>query len=216
MEGFMKQIVTMLKAGFLVLLMSVMPAAQASWEESRDVVDGAMTEMVQLLELPELNQEGQEDQLLQRVQSVLNPVVDFEYVAKRVMGKFYRRATADQRQMFVSAFRDTLIRTYAKSLAGFDIERYEMAPQGKPSPKPDKQIVSVYVYSSSGQRYTLVYYMLRKDAEWHAVNVLVDGINLRLNFKNQFADMVSRAGGDVGKVVSDWQSQVAIDTGKRG
>ncbi len=208
----MKQFCSVFKVVLLMLVFTGTQSVQASWEESRNVVDGAMAEMMQILETPELQEDAAEGELLTRIETILDPVVDFEYVAKRVMGKYYRRASAEQRDTFSGAFRDTLIRTYSKSLAEFNLQRYEMAPEGKPSPKPNKQIVSVYVYSSTGQRYTLVYYMLKQDSGWQAVNVLVDGINLRLNFKNQFADMVSRAKGDVGQVVADWQSLVAIDS----
>lgn len=207
----MKRFFSTIKVALLALVLSTAQSVQANWEESRDVVDGAMAEMMQILESPDL-QQVEDDELFGRIESILNPFVDFEYVAKRVMGKYYRRASADERGVFIDAFRDTLIRTYAKSLSEFNLERYEMAEQGKPSPKPNKQVVSVYVYSSSGERYTLVYYMLKQPEGWQVVNVLVDGINLRLNFKNQFADMVSRSKGDVGKVVADWQALVAVDT----
>ena len=195
---------------FSAVLLLVSAGAKASWQEASAAVDQASASMMQVLNKGELRQPEQLDQLLIEIEQILNPVVDFEYVSKRVMGKYYRRVDSEQQNAFSGVFKDTMIRTFSKSLAEFDIVRYEMAPEGKPSHKPKKQIVSVYIYSAKGDQYTLVYYMLKQDDGWKLVNVLVDGINLRLNFKNQFAEMVSRAGGDVSQVISDWK--VAIDS----
>ena len=188
--------------------------ANASWDEARGAVEQASASMMTVLENEALKQPEQEEQLINEIEGILNPVVDFDYVSKRVMGKYYRRVNEQQQQVFSDVFKDTMVRTFAKSLVGFDIVRYEMAPEGQPSPEEDKQIVSVYIYSSLGQQYTLVYYMLKQADGWKLVNVLVDGINLRLNFKNQFSDMVSRNNGDVKQVISDWKIAIANNSSK--
>ncbi|WP_236588726.1 MlaC/ttg2D family ABC transporter substrate-binding protein [Amphritea japonica] len=199
-------------AALLMLLVSF--TANASWDEARDAVEQASASMMTVLENEVLKQPEQPELLINEIETILNPVVDFDYVSKRVMGKYFRRVNAQQQQEFSGVFKDTMVRTFAKSLVGFDIVRYEMAPQGKPSPKVEKQIVSVYIYSSLGQQYTLVYYMLKQADGWKLVNVLVDGINLRLNFKNQFSDMVSRSGGDVKQVIADWKMAMANNSSK--
>ncbi len=199
-------------ATLLMLLVSF--TANASWDEARGAVEQASASMMAVLENEDLKQPEQEELLINEIETILNPVVDFDYVSKRVMGKYFRRVSAQQQQEFSGVFKDTMVRTFAKSLVGFDIVRYEMAPQGKPSPKAEKQIVSVHIYSSLGQQYTLVYYMLKQADGWKLVNVLVDGINLRLNFKNQFSDMVSRSGGDVKQVIADWKMAMANNSNK--
>ena len=199
-------------ATLLMLLVSF--AANASWDEAREAVEQASASMMAVLENEDLKQPEQEELLINEIETILNPVVDFDYVSKRVMGKYFRRVNTQQQQEFSGVFKDTMVRTFAKSLVGFDIVRYEMAPQGKPSPKAEKQIVSVHIYSSLGQQYTLVYYMLKQADGWKLVNVLVDGINLRLNFKNQFSDMVSRSGGDVKQVIADWKMAMANNSSK--
>ncbi len=193
----------------LLMLMFASVTAQASWDEARASVEDASAKMMKVLENEDLKSPDQREHLISEIESILNPVVDFDYVSKRVMGKFYNRVDEKQQQAFAVVFKDTMVRTYAKSLTGFDIVRYEVAPEGQPSPDADKQVVSVNVYSAKGESYTLVYYMLKEDSGWKLVNVLVDGINLRLNFKNQFSDMVSRTNGNVEQVISDWKDAVA-------
>ncbi|WP_417224749.1 MlaC/ttg2D family ABC transporter substrate-binding protein [Amphritea sp.] len=198
----------------LLTLMFTSVAVQASWDEARATIEQASSQMMKVLENKALKAPEQSEALIAEIETILNPVVDFDYASKRVMGKYYNRVDEQQQQRFSNVFKDTMVRTYAKSLTGFDIVRYEVAPEGHPSPDADKQVVSVHVFASNGQQYTLVYYMLKQDSGWKLVNVLVDGINLRLNFKNQFADMVSRTNGDVKQVITDWKAAIASNGSK--
>lgn len=198
----------------LLTLIFASVTAQASWDEARASVEHASAAMMKVLENEALKSPEQSEQLIAEIEAILSPVVDFDYVSKRVMGKFYNRVDEKQQQIFAVVFKDTMVRTYAKSLTGFDIVRYEVAPEGPPSPEADKQVVSVNVFSAKGDTYTLVYYMLKEDDGWKLVNVLVDGINLRLNFKNQFSDMASRTNGNVEQVITDWKAAVAGNASK--
>ena len=47
------------------------------------------------------------------VNEIVLPHFDFELMAKRVLGKYWRTATDKQRAEFISAFRGVLVRTYA-------------------------------------------------------------------------------------------------------
>jgi phospholipid transport system substrate-binding protein len=50
--------------------------------------------------------------------------------------------------------------------------------------------------------------MAKENGSWKLVNVMLNGINLRITFKNQFADMMQRLQYDVGQVVNSWQAQI--------
>ncbi|MGB0204213.1 MAG: MlaC/ttg2D family ABC transporter substrate-binding protein [Neptuniibacter sp.] len=196
----------------LVLMFTFSLNVQAKWEEASAVIETSTQDMLKILEQEELLLEEQQDTLLAELDTALSPVVDFDYISKVVMGKYYRRASAEERAAFSDVFKTTLLKTYAKALVGFKIEKFEIVPPKKNSPSPKKQIVSVNVYAGDGTKYALVYYMRKGDEGWRLVNALLDGINLRLTFKNQFADMVQKNRGDVGAVIANWKEKV--DPGK--
>lgn len=200
---------------FAFMLVVAMPAT-ASWEEASQVVDDATGKMFSLLEDPGYAEEAQFDALMSEIDGLLDPVVDFPYISKLVMGKYYRKASDEERTRFSDVFRTTLLKTYAKAIIGFDIKGYEIIPAKTKSPKPDKQIVTVEVTSGAGTKYLLVYYMRKTQEEWRLVNVVLDGVNLRLTFKNQFADLAQKSRGDVGKTVALWKEHVDPDAGTAG
>jgi len=199
---------------FALAVLSVNVNAE-TWDEAGGVIEGATQGVLALLEKDELVQEGAEDQLISEIDTVLSPVVDFDYIAKRVMGKYYRKASKEQRVQFSAVFKTTLLKTYAKALVGFKIENYAMVPPRKKSPDEKKQVITVDVFAADGTKFSLVYYMKKSDDGWKLVNAILDGsINIRLSFKNQFADLMQRSNGDVAKVISTWKEKVDPGKGK--
>jgi phospholipid transport system substrate-binding protein len=54
----------------------------------------------------------------------------------------------------------------------------------------------------------LVNYVVNSEDHWKLVNVIMNGINFRITFKNQFADLMQRNGYDLDKVISAWETQI--------
>ncbi len=201
----MKQWITTL---LLAATLWVNPAlAEASWQEASVVVDGATRDMLALMEREELARDENTELLMQEIETIISPVVDFPYIAKRVMGKYYRRASEAERERFAEVFKTTLLRTYAKSIAGFELKEYQIQTPSGESPEPTKQVVSVNVGSGNGEVYTLVYYMLKQEQRWTLVNVMVDGINLRITFRNQFADLYQQ-NRSIAATIEAWASKM--------
>jgi len=198
--------------GGLLLLMPLLSQANAQpWQEASTVMDEATRDMLAIVEDETLKQPENLDRMMNEVERVISPVVDFPYIAKRVMGKYYRRASDEELARFSEVFKTTLLRTFAKAVIGFEFKGYEIVPPRAESPEPDKQVVTVNVSADNGQNYSLVYYMLKQNGRWTLVNVTVDGVNLRLTFKSQFADLFQRY-NSISAVIDSWESQVAIDS----
>lgn len=201
---------TMLKAAVVVLLASFSITVSASWQDAASVIDSSTKQVMTAIE-PHLKSEAPSediDQIVADVESALGGVVDFDYMAKRVMGKYYRRASAEERDEFSVLFKATLLKTYTKALLGFRIQEYRIIEPSTDSPKPNKQAVSVVVRSTQGVEYTVVYYMLKQDERWTLVNAAMDGINLRLTFKSQFSGIAQQAKGKVAKAIEIWRKTV--------
>ncbi len=197
-------------AGWVVLgllMLGVWNGASAtSWDDAQSVVGRATGDMTALLARPELKDQAAFNELYLGVESILTPVVDFDYISRSVMAKYYRSASKAERARFNTVFRGTLVKTYTRALASFNIDRFEVVANSRPSTDPDRQIVKVQIYTDTGTQYSLVYFMVREADSWKLTNVLLDGINLRQIFRNQFADAVSRNQGSISRVIDDWEA----------
>jgi len=192
----------------VLLVLVIQPAvAEGSWREASAVVESATRDMLALMENDTLTGEENIERMMGEIETIISPVVDFPYIARQVMGKYFRRASGEERDRFADVFKTTLLRTYAKSISGFELQGYEMEAPGMESPEPDKQVVSVKMKAANGETYVLVYYMLRQKGRWTLVNVMVDGINLRITFRNQFADLYER-NRSIAATIEAWAEQM--------
>lgn len=202
----MKQFLSKILLALTMLVHSV--PASATWQEASQEVEHTIQDMLAIIENYRGHDQVDMDSLAADIEKVVDRDVDFEYISKWVMGKYYRRAKPAEREKFASVFKQTLIKTYTKTLLGFNIDQHKLVDPTAKSPDDSKQIVSVDVSSKDGEVYTLVNYMVKREEGWKLVNIIINGINLRITFQNQFADMMQRNKYEVGKVVDSWEAQI--------
>jgi phospholipid transport system substrate-binding protein len=142
----------------------------------------------------------------QMVSDVVGPMVDFELIAKRVMGKSYAAATAAERAEFTKVFRETLINTYAKGSSSYTDQKVTMKPflGVKKVGTQEKAVVDTEIRGSDGTVLPVSYAFFKNDkGEWKLENMILNGVNLGLTFRNQFAEAI-KAKGSIAKVIATW------------
>ena len=141
---------------------------------------------------------------VQEISNAFSPIVDFERIARNVMGKHYKVATVSQRVRFSEAFRASLLNTYSKTLIEFKDEKIIVLPPKNKSNSPNKVKVDIEIITST-KSYPGVYSMyLDKNNEWKIINIIVNGINLGLTFRSQFYSLMKKNNNDISAVIDKW------------
>ena len=140
-----------------------------------------------------------------QVETLIDPMIDFRRFARNVMGPYYKRATPEQRDAFAMSFKRSLVRTYALALTQFSDGNVEVLPPRRPPRTPDEAKVTQQIRSGSAS-YMVVYDMRRRDGRWSLRNMIIEGLNVGITFKEQFASAVKSPtyAGDVGRVIAAW------------
>ncbi len=132
------------------------------------------------------------------VDRLLSPVVAFDSIARGVMGKYAHRAEPVQITQFEKNFKDSLIRFYGKALLKLDdtsvqIQKVDDVP-GKvlDDYKAGKirQIPVTMTAKTSSRTLEISYSMIFDDNRWKLRNIVLDGINIGIQFRRQFAEAV--------------------------
>jgi len=134
--------------------------------------------------------------------------VDFAYIAKQVMGPYRTQATPQQRQQFEDKFRDGLIETYGRGLVSYGDE--EIVLINRAELKAGQRKVSVkQEIRSDGAVYPMEYSMAlsKRTGKWKAINVIINGINMRNIFRSQFVNAAQKSGGDIDAVIAGWSTE---------
>ena len=152
-----------------------------------------------LTAINEQNAELREDPTL--INALINdtviPTIDLDSMGKLILGKYWKKASEEQRTQFVSEFKDMLIRTYAKSLVDYGHAKITVLPNR------DKEQGKYYTVQSeldigSGKTPLQVAYIFRKNKqdEWKVFDLAVDGLSLVKNFRTSFGQEIKETSLD--------------------
>jgi phospholipid transport system substrate-binding protein len=136
------------------------------------------------------------------------PHFDFWRMSRRVLGKYWRQGTDEQRADFVMQFRQLLVRTYVTALYKYsteDIEnflreRIQVLPVNYP-PEATRVDVKLLVEGQKGRppiNMTLNLYLNNKKM-WKVDDVQVEGVSLVTNYRATFYREI-RVGGIQGLI----------------
>ncbi|KZN12676.1 MlaC/ttg2D family ABC transporter substrate-binding protein [Marinomonas sp. TW1] len=199
-----------LSSVFMMLSLLSISSAWAEGEEgARDtviqVVDAFRKDIVQdkvfLADNPSVLEE--------RVDRILAKVVDFDYFSRKVMGKYYRRATPEQRTRFATVTKDTLLRTYGKSLLDLDPDKINVQPLG-PQGRGRETKVKVDFQMADGGLLNIIFYMKEsKQQQWLLSNVSINNINFGRTFLKQFGVMMEQNQNSIDKAIDAWKASLA-------
>ncbi|HHM04845.1 MAG TPA: ABC transporter substrate-binding protein [Gammaproteobacteria bacterium] len=151
--------------------------------------------------------------LYQLVNEIVLPHFDFERMSRWVLGKYWRRASPQQRRRFVAEFRSLLVRTYAKSLAEYTDNKIEYLPLRR-RPGAEEVTVRTEVEQAGGFPIPIDYSLYLQGGSWKVFDVVIDGVSLVTNYRSTFASEVRRGGLD--KLIADLADRNQRESGRGG
>ena len=192
----------------LTALLGLAPAAAHAEEAAGpDVVVGAVAD--DLLELIRSYQDADDvpAAYYETVDERMADFVDYPAIAQAVMARYWAQANPAQRERFVEVFRRGLVRTYARALLEFEQQKVAVLPVLPEHLRGNRALVRMEITGANGRVYPLQYSMAQDDAgTWRVRNVIVDGVNLGVTYRNQFASAMAsgEARGDLDAVIEGW------------
>jgi len=132
------------------------------------------------------------------VKDEMMPYVDNMYASKKVLGRYLRDTTKEQRERFYRAFYDYLVATYARAFTQYDEEKHSVSfePSADLADDARSAVVRTRV-KEEGRPEIRLDFRIRYDSDeeiWKAYDLVVEGISL-LNSKQSEISSVIRANG---------------------
>jgi len=149
------------------------------------------------------------------VRQNLDPYIDSQSFTRIVMGTYATNqySTAAQRAQFEKNFRETLIENYGTAFSKFSNQTYSVRPYKATN---SKNPVVTIDFNNKGEKIPVAFQLVDKGSQWKIRNINVSGIDLGLQFRNQFAATVKRNGGNLDKAIANFKpdAEAAIDKKK--
>ncbi len=146
------------------------------------------------------------------VRQNLDPYIDSQAFTRIVMGTYATNqySSAAQRAQFEKNFRETLIENYGSAFAKFSNQTYTLRPYKASN---SKNPVVTIDFNNKGEKIPVSFQLVDKGNQWKIRNINVSGIDLGLQFRNQFAANVKRNGGNIDKAIATFKpdAEAAVD-----
>ena len=189
---------------FLILSIQVfskqLTAHEYAEQTHNNIIDIIQTKNKLFLENPDL--------FTKEISDAFSPIVDFDRIARNVMGKYAKQATSKQMKAFSEVFEKSLLDTYASTLVEFKDEKINVIPPVGPKKSANKARVNIEIVTSSSiypGRYSMY---LDKENNWKIINIEINGMNLGKIFRNQFYSLMEKNTSDIDIVIKKWVASV--------
>ena len=201
---------------FLTIIFLLTSFHVLSEDDPHIFIDQNAQMMVQvLIENKDLFKENR-NEYENKIKEIFEPMIDFKRVAASVMGKkYYLASTSNQRNNFVEIFKDSLLDTYAETLAQWENQAIETIFPEEAISNNIKNVEVKQILNTGSSKYPISYKLRKNDQNWMVVNIIVNGVNLGLTFRNQFQALASNNNGDINLTLDGWVSD-AGDAGISG
>ena len=146
-----------------------------------------------------------------KINIIFEPMVDFRRVGASVMGKkYYLASSKEQRLQFIESFRTSLLDTYSSTLAQWgDQKIMTIFPELTEFQKTEDVKQNLITSSNT---YPITYKVRRdKNGNWLIINIIVNGVNLGLTFRNQFQALAKEHNENIDEVIKHWTSDANLD-----
>jgi phospholipid transport system substrate-binding protein len=180
----------------LILATAVCAAAPAFAQEAPDaIVKRVASDVIATIKADPAIQAGNEARIKEVIEAKLLPNFDFTKMTELAMGRNWPAATPEQQKRVTDEFRALLVRTYSKSLNNYKNETIDYKPLRMSASDTDVTVRTV-VQRASGPPIQMDYSLVKRPDGWKCYDVIVGGVSLVTNYRDEFNGEVKAGGVD--------------------
>jgi phospholipid transport system substrate-binding protein len=139
---------------------------------------------------------GDQQRIREVVETKLLPNFDFERITALAMGRNWRQATPDQQKQLVEQFRTLLVRTYSGALAQYRDQTMDYKPLRAEATATDVTVKTEVIRAGGQAPVQIDYGMMKTAGGWKVYYVIVGGVSLVTNYRDEFNEQIKNGGVD--------------------
>ena len=138
---------------------------------------------------------GDKQRIREVIETMLLPNFDFDRMTALAMGRNWNKATPEQQKALVEQFRTLLVRTYSGALSQYKDQTIDFKPM-RADPAATEVVVRSEVVRPGQAPEQIDYGMTKTAAGWKAYDVIVGGVSLVTNYRDEFNEQIKGGGVD--------------------
>lgn len=164
---------------------------------------------VEILVTPDLRRQETED----RFRALLNEGFDVSYIGRFVLGRYWRSATPEQRQEYLTLFERLIVKVYADRFSeysgqGLDSRETLRILGHRPEGEHDA-IVQSQIVRPDGPPVAVEWRVRERNGQNRIIDVAVEGVSMSVTQRNEFASVIQRGGGSMDALLNALRQRTA-------
>lgn len=182
--------------GLAALAFAAAASAALAQEAPDAMVKRVAQEVLQIINTDPKVAAGDQQRIREVVETKLLPNFDFDRITALAMGRNWRQATPEQQKQLVDQFRQLLVRTYSGALTQYRNQTMDYKPM-RGDPAATEVTVRTEVVRQGGQAPVPIDYSMAKGPSgWKVYDVIVGGVSLVTNYRDEFNEQIKNGGVD--------------------
>ena len=158
--------------------------------EPLELVKVATEGAIAVLKDPKLKSPDQKKERVERLKEIINPIFDYNEMARRSLGAHWRRRSAAEQEEFVGLFRAFLEKIYSDKIDFYDGQKVMFSRETVD--QEYAQVDSIMI-NPKGEENSVVYRLKRTDGKWKVYDAVVENISIVNNYRSQFDRVISKS-----------------------
>lgn len=152
-----------------------------------DQMKQTIDKVIDILNNKELKKPGKVKERRTALRKAVGEKFDFEEMAKRSLALYWKQRTPEEKKEFVSFYSDLLERSYIKKIENYTDEKIIYTDE-----KIDDgyAIVKTKIITKRNVEIPIEYKLLKKNNKWDVYDVVIEGVSLVNNYRNQFSKII--------------------------
>jgi phospholipid transport system substrate-binding protein len=160
-----------------------------------ELIKRVSTEVLATIQKDKALQDGDIDKLMKLVDERVIPSVNFTRMTSSAVGRSWREASAEQKDLLTQEFKQLLVRTYAGAFSQAKDVKMQFLPL-RAAPEDAEVVVRSKVVPPRGEAMQLDYRLERTAQGWKVYDINVLGVWLVENYRTSFAQEINKSGVD--------------------
>lgn len=180
---------------FGLLLTCASMGARAEMVEPDALIKNTAQEVLEIVRQDQDIRAGNQKKILELVDAKVLPHFNFTRMTQLAVGKSWRKATPEQKQVLVTEFRNLLVRTYTKAFTVYKDQTIDVKPFKMPAGATEVTVKTVIVKPGS-QPIPVDYDMEKTSDAWKVYDLSIEGVSLVTSYRGTFSEQVQQGGID--------------------
>jgi len=153
-----------------------------------------------------VNGPGSYEEKKARLAPVIEQAVDVDGIGQYCMGRYWRNASPDQQRQFTQLFHTVLLNNIGGKIGQF--QGVTFTPTTTMMREGDS-LVGTIIRRPNQQPNNVQWVVSTASSRPRIIDVIAEGLSLRLTQRNDYSAFLSRNNGDVGALINAMRQQVA-------